>query len=392
MTFNFVVDRIVQDTAYPTLAQHQAEPYTPAWREFRQHWPYTQPVELLEYCNEHSVTYALYTIEAYPIDSYYVIHLSWFDFAIDYIALLPKPVFDAVKNNKLRILFYYHEGDNPVRIKYRLDSLCAVWELNYTVYRFVSGNTRANLLENFVYFCDHELLYYNRNKNNEKILKTSGSLMRVFTALSRTHKWWRATSLADLHRRSLLDNSYWSYSTELHCDDRIEDCAIEIDTLNLREYLTDFIACAPYRADDLSSEQHNDHNLTVEEHYTNAYCNIVFETVFDADQSGGTFLTEKTFKPIKHGQPFVIAGCAGSLQVLRDLGYRVFDSVIDNSYDLITNNTERWIAIRNTIEQIKNSNLEEFRLLCQSDVEHNQQVFLSSKRDRLNRLLEKLNT
>ena len=156
--------------------------------------------------------------------------------------------------------------------------------------------------------------------------------------------------------------------------------------------MTDFIACAPYRADDLSSEQHNDHNLTVEEHYTNAYCNIVFETVFDADQSGGTFLTEKTFKPIKHGQPFVIAGCAGSLQVLRDLGYRVFDSVIDNSYDLITNNTERWIAIRNTIEQIKNSNLEEFRLLCQSDVEHNQQVFLSSKRDRLNRLLEKLNT
>jgi hypothetical protein len=148
----------------------------------------------------------------------------------------------------------------------------------------------------------------------------------------------------------------------------------------------------PYRADDLSSAAHNDHALTVEEHYSNAYCNIVFETLFDADGSGGAFLTEKTFKPIKHGQPFVVAGCCGTLKVLRELGYRVFDTVIDTSYDTIQDNTARWIAVRNTIEQIKNSNLEKFRLLCQSDVEHNQLLFLSSKRDRLNRLLEKLNT
>jgi len=146
----------------------------------------------------------------------------------------------------------------------------------------------------------------------------------------------------------------------------------------------------PYRADDLSSAAHNNHALTVEEHYHNSYCNIIFETLFDADGSGGAFLTEKTFKPIKHGQAFVVVGCAGSLQVLRDLGYRVFDSVIDTSYDLIEDNTQRWIAVRGVIESIKHGNLDRFRQQCAADVEHNRSLFLRSKADRLNMLIRKL--
>jgi hypothetical protein len=152
-----------------------------------------------------------------------------------------------------------------------------------------------------------------------------------------------------------------------------------------------FLDHGPYRADDLTADEHNNHALTVEEHYTNSYCNIVFETVFDADGSGGTFLTEKTFKPIKHGQPFVVVAPPGTLQVLRDLGYRTFDSVIDNTYDSIEDNTQRWIAVRGVIESIKSGNLDLFQHQCRADVEHNKQLFLSSKADRLNMLLRKLN-
>ena len=388
---NIVCDRIVRGKPYPALALHCAEPYTAAWREFGQHYPYTVPVELVEYCREHGVECNLYTIDAYPANSYYIVHLGFFDLTVDYIALLPLKVLTDLKARRLRILFYYHEGDDPAKIKLRLDTLCRQHELNTNVYKFVSGNTQANLLTNFVYFADHELLYYIRNKNNEKILKTSGSLMRTFTSVTRTHKWWRATALADLYRRNLLDNSYWSYNTDITINDRIEDCPIEIDTLNIRDDLMQFIANGPYRADDLTADQHNNHALTVEEHYTNSYCNIVFETVFDADGSGGTFLTEKTFKPIKHGQAFVVVAPPGTLQVLRDLGYRVFDSAIDNTYDSIENNTLRWIAVRGVIESIKNSDLDVFRARCAADVEHNRSLFLSSKADRLNILLRKLN-
>lgn len=390
MTIRFVCDRIVNGKAYPALTTHTAEPYTAQWKQFIDHSPRTVPAELLEYCNEHDVAYELYTIDTFPDDSYYIVHLGWFDFGVDYIGLLPDAVFDAVRSGSLRILFYYHEGDNPFRIKDRLDTLCAAWGLNYNVYKFVSGNTAAADIDNFVWFADHELLYYTRNKNEQKILETPGSPMKVFTALNRTHKWWRATAVADLHRRGLLDNSYWSYNTDITIQDQIEDCPIEIDTLNIREDLIDFISNGPYRADALTTDQHNDHALTVEEHYTNSYCNIVFETVFDADQSGGAFLTEKTFKPIKHGQAFVVAGPAGTLRTLRSLGYRTFDHCIDTSYDLIEDNTLRWIALRGVIESIKHGNLELFRRLCAADVAHNQALFLTSKADRLNMLFRKI--
>jgi hypothetical protein len=42
----------------------------------------------------------------------------------------------------LRVLFYYHEGDNPARIKNRLDELQQSL-LPPNCYVFVSGNTAA---------------------------------------------------------------------------------------------------------------------------------------------------------------------------------------------------------------------------------------------------------
>ena len=113
------------------------------------------------------------------------------------------------------------------------------------------------------------------------------------------------------------------------------------------------------------------------------------ETHFDIGNSG-IFLTEKTFKPIKHGQMFFIAGPAGSLQLLRDLGYRVFDSVLDNSYDLETDATQRWQALTRSIF-FTQPDLPQLFELCRADIEHNQQLFLSNKASRLNNLIKEIN-
>lgn len=385
--FNLVVDRIVDNRPWPTLQAYPRRDSSVPWAET---YPYTQQIDLVNYCREFRVECNVYTVDHYPDNSYYIVHLAWFDHTIDYIALLPECVFDAVKLGRLRILFYYHEGDDPFKIKNRLDSLCAMYKLDYTAYKFVSGNTAAADIENFVYFADHELLYYIRNNNEEKIFKTTGSPMRTFTALARRHQWWRATALADLYRQGLLDNSYWSYNPGVRADTTIEDCPIKIDNLNIRSYLAEFVAGGPYLADDLTVDQHNNHSITYMPHYDNSACNIVFETLFDADGSGGAFVSEKTFKPIKHAQPFVVAGCAGTLQLLRDLGYRTFDRVINNRYDLIQDNTRRWFALRAAIAEIKHGDLDVFRRECAADVEHNRSLFSSTKADRLNMLSRKL--
>ena len=116
----------------------------------------------------------------------------------------------------------------------------------------------------------------------------------------------------------------------------------------------------------------------------------MLETLFDVDGSGAAFLTEKTFKCLKHGHLFLIAGGPGSIQCLRDLGYRTFDHLIDHSYDTIANNTDRYIALRAEIERLNSLDLHELYISAIPDLIHNQQLFLAPKTDRLNSLLERL--
>jgi hypothetical protein len=202
------------------------------------------------------------------------------------------------------------------------------------------------------------------------------------------HKSWRAAAMTDLQHLGVLDNSYWSYCETGKFQD--DECPIEIDSITgLRANLDKFLKTAPYFSDSLTNDERNNHGVTESKYYVDSYCNIVTETHFDADQSGGTFLTEKTFKPIKHGQMFFIAGPAGSLQLLRELGYRVFDSVLDNSYDQVTNHTQRWIALTKSIKSTQ-KHLPEIFNQCRDDIEHNQRLFSTKKTDRLNTLLTKL--
>jgi|688.fasta_scaffold46001_6 hypothetical protein len=387
---NFVADRVVRNKAYPALARWQAQPYTAEWREFVQHWPNTVPAELYEHFNTHGIKYKLSDLSNLTSGAYYTVGLGFFNFDVDYFALMTEVVRRQLRREELTVLFYYHEGDNPFRIKDRLDELCQNHLLPPNCYRFVSGNTAANGIPGFVYFPDHELLYWHRNQQIPPTPVHTNRRLRDFTVLSRTHKWWRATVMTDLHREGLLDNSYWSYGTDIVTDEAETDNPIEVDTLEIREDIKQFLSNGPYTCDALTHEQHNDHHLIETNHFTDSYCNIVLETHFDADGSGGAFLTEKTFKAIKHGQPFVVVGCPGSLSALRDLGYRTFDHVVDNSYDTIQDNTERWIAVRKTIAQLKSQDLHTWFESCRSDVEHNQQLFCSSKAHRLNTLLERI--
>ena len=390
MSLNLIVDSTVKGRIYPALAQHQAQPYTQAWREFGQHWPNTIPLRLQEYCDHHGVKLNITDINSeWPSDAFYPVGLGFFDFGIDYFELMPERIRTGLFFDHVRVLFYYHEGDNPFHIKTRLDELCTKHNLKNNCYRFVSANTAAKQLKNFVYFTDFELWYYQRNRASPASKIHTLPRERDFTVLNRLHKSWRALAMADLKSLDLLDNSYWSYCEPGVFDDA--ECPIKIDAIaGLRTATEEFLRSAPYISDELDFDQRNDHSTLVPKYHVNSYCNIVMETHFDADQSGGAFLTEKTFKPIKHGQMFFVAGPAGSLQVLRDLGYRVFDSVLNNSYDLETDHTQRWMALTRSI-YFAQSELPDLFDQCRDDIEHNQQLFQAVKTERLNTLIKEIN-
>jgi hypothetical protein len=191
--------------------------------------------------------------------------------------------------------------------------------------------------------------------------------------------------MSDLVRKNVLNNSYWSYRTDVAVDHDINPLSLDMFP-GLEQHTQDFLQGSPYVCDELNTDQQNNHKIAWRQHYDNAYCNIVLETFFDIDNSGGTFLSEKTFKPIKNAQPFVIAGPQGTLECLRELGYRTFDHAIDNSYDLEPDHSQRWFKLITAIRHIQQRNMHEWYQQCRDDILHNQQLFLANKHNRLNML------
>ena len=197
--------------------------------------------------------------------------------------------------------------------------------------------------------------------------------------------------MADLQRERLLDQSLWSYNTDILTGDEEQDNPLELDIdPTWRSDVKNFIEHGPYFCDSPDANSHNDHRFVNVSLYNQSYCHLVLETHFDADGSGGTFITEKTYKCFKFAQPFVMIGPPGTLRVLRDHGYRVFDELIDNRYDEIVDNTKRWLAIKNTVSRLSNLDLHQWYLQCFADLKHNQEHFVSGNKMILDQLIQKL--
>jgi hypothetical protein len=85
------------------------------------------------------------------------------------------------------------------------------------------------------------------------------------------------------------------------------------------------------------------------EDYRSTEIEIVLETLFDDDR---LHLTEKSLRPIACRQPFILAATHGSLQYLRDYGFRTFDSIWSETYDTIEDPYQRMQAIIMTMREI----------------------------------------
>lgn len=386
----FCIDRIVDGKPYPNLARWEAKPYTSEWWKFSVNWPYSEPVHFLEYLDREGIEYNIVEWTQANRQTLYPISISYFDFSINWPEILPTFIREKLRSRSLSLWFFYSEGDNPLRIKQHLENQFSSYDIDPNLIKFTSANSSADDLKNFSHFVDDECLYHLRNTDPPATFHTN-KRNKKFTALVRTGKWWRATTMARFWAQGFHQQGYFSYNKDLSIDDREEDNPIEIDSFeNLRSNTYKFLEHCPFTADNLNSDQHNLYATTVAEHFEDSYLNIVLETHLDVDQSNGVFLTEKTFKPIKNCQPFVIFGGAGSVEQLRRMGYQTFDHVIDHSYDKVINNTQRWDLACQEVERLMQLDLHSVYQQCQDDLEHNQRLFLSSKTNRLNTLIKKL--
>lgn len=104
--------------------------------------------------------------------------------------------------------------------------------------------------------------------------------------------------------------------------------------------------------------------------YLDTYFSLVTETVFDYPYS---FRTEKIWKPIAIGHPFVVATNCGYYRDLHNLGFKTFGNLIDESFDQIDNDQQRIERIANVVTDLCKQDLQSFVTAAKEVCEYNQQ-------------------
>ena len=82
-------------------------------------------------------------------------------------------------------------------------------------------------------------------------------------------------------------------------------------------------------------------------------------------------LTEKTFKPIAIGMPFVIVGTQGSLKYLRSYGFQTFGDLWDESYDDEPDDHKRIEKIAQVLKHLETSNRQTIFESAHDIIQHN---------------------
>lgn len=86
--------------------------------------------------------------------------------------------------------------------------------------------------------------------------------------------------------------------------------------------------------------------------------------------------TEKIYKCILMGHPWICASNVGFYRDIRNMGFKTFDKLIDESFDLIENNQDRMERLAQTVEDLCRQDLDKFLTEAKEICLYNQQLMI----------------
>ena len=292
---------------------------------------------------------------------------------------IPSRVIKAVKSKKIRILILsIVEGDNFTSKDFdgfeHLHNTVRLLGLPKHSVLIVSGNLNAG--QQYTEWCKQQ--YKEEYIEFQEGVEWDGKMSHPpktpvvikdhclpFNSLNRAHRNHRTEHLyflAENKLTGLVSGGAW-FATHT-----IEPPIYQ--TVEYDHYKSVLTANYPKTVDvqDLVNQSPNlTNNLEI---YERSQLTVVTESHFD--QSGGLFITEKTFRPLLVGHPFMIFGQKGTLQKLESWGFKT--DFLNTSYDLIDDNRLRFIKFHEILLNWYNTSPEEKRLLLEkwkSTINHN---------------------
>ena len=353
--------------------------------------PFLDYPRIFYYLKESNFKVRTHTIENAPRDSWYVLHLNFFDHTLDYLDLIPEHIMKKINQGYFKLVMFYQEADNPAVIEERLIELCekhnnkSLYNLHDPKLIFFSGNSEASKQTTLCHYWPEIEYMFKRSVNFTKAARYSTNpRAKKFVCLNRVHKYWRACIAQELYNNNFSYHGYFSYLNIQQDDiEPFTAMPLDLDFLNDQApHVTTLLNAAPLFADNISPSEANNYSTLCTELYQTSYFNFTLESFLDMDSSNGLGISEKSFKPILHNQPFIIAGPHHHLKHLCDLGYKTFSRLIDESYDEILDNTKRLQAVTKLMCEIANKPIEELHELyiaLKPEIIHNRKVFKGTK-------------
>jgi hypothetical protein len=111
--------------------------------------------------------------------------------------------------------------------------------------------------------------------------------------------------------------------------------------------------------------------------YEKTFISVVTETIVNDNT---LFLSEKIWKPIIVGHPFLVYGNVGTLKYLKSLGYKTFDKWVDESYDNELDKNKRGTMVVDELNKFSSLTIDELKKIREEMFEiceYNKQHFLT---------------
>jgi hypothetical protein len=297
--------------------------------------------------------------------------------------VLPEQVVELAKQKKLRIVLGADRegglmtgpcGDSTastaaaiVRKNLPVDSLLVAqgnFKIAEQYIKWYSGTYRPKLFD--VMYSNHfAQVVQELQLPNQLAISTAISNIesKDFSSLNRVYRSHRGAHVCALIRDNILDKGLVSFNSEFQ-EMQFTDhfaakwCQIPVE---LYKHIMKPVSPKFIDGDWCSVNAANQYTLSI---YQNSLMSFITETKFNEDVA---FLTEKIFKPMAVGHPVIMLASAGTLKALRSLGFRTDWCGIDDSYNDIPDDGERfrathkvlldWVALPRDekVTRIKNS-------------------------------------
>lgn len=306
----------------------------------------------------------------YPIE---ILSINLFIRTTSHIAISEKVRYDILNGKAYILIRYISEGDMQLYLN-EFNNLIKELSLPKENILVFHGDLSKERYADcaFTYVPVNSFPFWVQQFKRENIATYEYDERKLFVSYNRRPRQHRIALSAILLHAGLTTSAIYSFPVTNK--DNIVNINQNILSGLLNENEIDELAqLSGFSPDGLNLQTTNPAINIVEDHYTSTFCSLVTETLYDT-----IFLTEKIYKPILMGHPFILLGAPGTLQYLRNLGFKTFSNWWDESYDTTENLFERCNKIAEILNNLNNKTSHQLRLircLMKPVLVHNQKLF-----------------